>query len=98
MLFAVRFQDDPAKHETRSGYLRAHIEWLDQNADQVLVGGSLRVALDETPVGGLWVVNAESKEAVEQLIKTDPFWIQGLRSSVEILHWSKAFDDREVLI
>ncbi len=96
MLFAVRFQDHLEQHETRHRYLKAHIEWLDQNADCVLVGGSLRISPDEMPVGGLWIVRAKTKEAVELLIETDPFWVQGLRSSVEILYWSKAFEDREV--
>ena len=85
-LFAVRFQDDQGRHETRRKYLKAHIEWLDQNSEHVLVGGSLRKEPDEMPVGGLWIVKAASKEAVESLIKTDPFWQHRLRSSVEILY------------
>ncbi len=96
MLFAVQFQDDPNKLATRQQYLQSHIDWLDQNADLVLVGGSLRKSPDDEPVGGLWIVNAETKEAVQQLIETDPFWIQGLRISVEILYWSKAFEERKV--
>jgi len=31
-------------------------------------------------------------------LKTDPFYTSGLRQSYEILHWSKANDDRKVLI
>lgn len=96
MLFAVRFEDDQGKSATRKQYLDAHIAWLDQHADSVLVGGSLRLEPDTNPVGGLWIVKASSKEAVEALIETDPFWQQGLRSNVEILYWSKAFEDRQV--
>lgn len=96
MLFAVRFQDDLSKHATRQQYLQAHIDWLGQNAEQVLVGGSLRKSPDDKPIGGLWLVNAETKEAVKALVEKDPFWIQGLRINVEILFWSKAFEDRKV--
>lgn len=98
MLFVVRFQDDPTQAEKRSLYLEAHIKWLDQYSKQVLVGGSLRQAPDENPVGGLWIVESESKKAVELLIETDPFWTNGLRSGVEILYWSKAFEDRQVAV
>lgn len=98
MLFAVRFEDDKSRQATRKRYLEAHIEWLDKHADHVLVGGSLRIAPDTNPVGGLWIVKAASKEAVEKLIETDPFWQQGLRCSVEILYWSKAFENRQVAV
>jgi len=94
MLFIVRFEDNQDCYETRQRFLEAHISWLDENSEQVLVGGSLRRSLDEQPVGGLWIVNAESIEVVESLIETDPFWVNGLRSSQEILHWSKAFENR----
>ena len=96
MLFAVRFDDHQEQKETRAKYLQDHISWLDANSEKVLVGGSLRVTPEENPIGGLWIVDAESKKAVEALIATDPFWIHNLRSRVEILHWSKAFEDRMV--
>ena len=96
MLFAVRFEDDQGQSAIRKRYLDAHIAWLDQHADSVLVGGSLRLESDANPIGGLWIVRASSKEVVEGLIETDPFWQQGLRSNVEILYWSKAFEDRQV--
>jgi len=98
MLFAVRFEDHQDRKETRAKYLQDHISWLEANSERVLVGGSLRVSPEENPIGGLWIVDAESKNAVETIIATDPFWVQELRSSVEILHWSKAFEDRQVSI
>ena len=96
MLFIARFKDNQNLYETRIKHLDAHIQWLDTKRDQVLVGGSLRKELDEQPVGGLWIVKADTKQAVQTLIESDPFWIHGLRSGVEILHWSKAFEDRLV--
>jgi uncharacterized protein YciI len=58
--------------------------------------GSLRNEPEEQPVGGLWIVEAESKNVIEALIESDPFWVSGLRRQYEILHWSKAFADRKV--
>jgi len=98
MLFMVRFEDHPDKLNIRERFLDAHIKWLDEQSGSVLIGGSLRHEPGDQPVGGLWVVRADSKQAVEAMIETDPFWINGLRQGKEILHWSKAFEDRMVAI
>ena len=38
----------------------------------------------------MWLVEAPSKAAVEEMLASDPFWVNGLRASVEILEWRKA--------
>lgn len=98
MLFAVRFHDRTGRAEVRRDRLQAHIDWLDEHKDVVLVGGSLRKELGESPVGGLWLVEAPDKNAVEALIQSDPFSIHGLRECHEIFHWSKAFPERKVSV
>jgi uncharacterized protein YciI len=92
MLFAVLFTDSPDQGVLRAAHLQAHLEWVALHQAQVLVAGSLREELGQVPKGGLWIVEAESKSHVQQLILTDPFWTCGLRKDVQVLHWSKAFD------
>jgi uncharacterized protein YciI len=82
----------------RAQHLQKHIEWLETNKEVIPVGGSLRVELGQVPKGGLWIAEADSKQQLDDLLKTDPFYTSGLRQSYEILHWSKANDDRKVLI
>ncbi|HLA64928.1 MAG TPA: YciI family protein [Rhodothermales bacterium] len=98
MLFIVRFTDRPDTADIRALHLPAHLDWLDAHAATVLVAGSLRPDADAPPVGGLWIVEAESREAVDVLIGTDPFWVHGLRAGVEVLLWSKARPDRQALV
>jgi uncharacterized protein len=98
MLFAVIFKDKPNSGELRKLHLAAHLAWLGLHQSVVRVGGSLRSELDQTPAGGLWIVEVDSKKTILDLIETDPFWIAGLRQSVEIFHWSKAFEERKSLI
>ena len=98
MLFAVIFKDKSNSAEVRKSNLAAHIAWLDLHQKVVRVGGSLRSELELTPAGGLWIVEADSKKTILDLIETDPFWTAGLRESVEIFHWSKAFEDRQTKI
>lgn len=98
MLFAVRFTDKPDTQAIRQQFMQAHLDWLDQNQSAVLVGGPLRADMDGAAVGSMWVVEAENRDAVVALIDTDPFWIEGLRASVEILHWIKARPQRQALV
>lgn len=97
MLFAVLFTDKPGHGALRAEHLQAHIDWVAEHQDTVLVAGSLRVEPGEVPKGGLWVVEAPSKQAVLDLMQSDPFYVFGLRQSVEVLHWSKALE-KKVLV
>jgi uncharacterized protein len=98
MLFAVIFTDKTAHADVRAANLQAHIDWLERHREVIPIGGSLREELGETPKGGLWIAVADSKAQLEELLKTDPFYIAGLRQNYEVLHWSKANTERKVLI
>lgn len=98
MLFAVILRNKPGQAALGAEHRDAHIRWLDEHHDVVRVAGSLRETFDATPVGGLWVVEADSKEAVLALLVTDPYYTCGLRSSHEVLHWRKAFPSRMVAV
>lgn len=98
MLFIARFTDKPNMGELRDKLFPAHLKWLDENKEHVLVPGSLRPDVDEASVGGLWIVQADSKAEVEQMFQGDPFFANGLRAKVEIYFWKKAFEDRKVSI
>lgn len=98
MLFIARFTDKPNMEELREKLFPAHLEWLTANKDAVLVPGSLRPDVNEASVGGLWIIQGDSKAEVEALYKTDPFWTNGLRQGAEVFYWKKAFEDRKVEI
>jgi uncharacterized protein YciI len=89
-LFAVRLHDKPGTAALRRQLLQAHLEWVAAQGDTLRAAGSLRESPEATPVGGLWVVRAPDRAAVEALIATDPFTTGGLRAGWDIFHWSKA--------
>ncbi|WP_231502272.1 YciI family protein [Paracidovorax avenae] len=89
MLFAVLFTDRPDQSDVRAAHLQAHIAWLEQHKEIIPVGGSLRQEMGQTPKGGLWVAEADSKEQIEELLKSDLFLIAGLRQNYEIRIGSK---------
>jgi len=96
MLFVVRFTDHQHRLHIRKQFLPAHLEWLEAHKKNVLVPGSLRPEPDAAPVGACWIVEAQGKSEVEHLLQSDPFWVQGLRQTCEIMLWLKAFPDRQV--
>jgi uncharacterized protein len=98
MLFIAKFTDKPNSSELRDKLLSAHFKWLDENKKKVLVPGSLRPDVDGPSLGGLWIIEADSKAEVDEIFKTDPFYANGLRAKVEVYFWKKAFEDRKVPI
>ena len=96
MLFFVRFTDNPERLAIRNEFLPAHLAWLEKHQDIVRVAGSLRPEVEAAPIGAARVVEAKDRKEIESLLKSDPFWAQGLHQSVQILHWSKAFPKRTV--
>jgi uncharacterized protein YciI len=40
------------------------------------------------------LVEAPARQAVLDLMESDPFYVCGLRQGVEVLHWSKALEKK----
>jgi len=98
MLFVVLFQDNPALGlDVRRQHMSEHLSFLERNAKQIRAAGPLKESSGD-PQGGLWIVEAESPGAVDELVKEDPFWPTGLRRSATILGWSQVFADGKRLI
>ena len=97
MLFVARFTDKPGIAERRAQLLQDHFKWLASN-DRVLVAGSLRETADGDSLGGLWIIEADSKEAAEAVYQTDPFFANGLRAKVDLYFYVKANPERKVTL
>ena len=98
MLYAVLFEDNPkAGVDVRRQYMPDHLSFLEENAQRIKAAGPLRGASGE-PQGGLWIVEADSSDRVDLLVKEDPFWPTGLRRSVRILGWAQVFADGKRLV
>ena len=95
VLFVVQFEDvyleQPERLPERAQHMQAHLDYLALHGDQIIAAGALRPTLDGVPTGGIWIVHADSIATVDTLCRDDPFWQAGLRKSVRISHWAKAF-------
>ena len=98
MLFVARFTDKPDIAERRSELLQEHFTWLAANDDKVLIAGSVRSDVGGESLGGLWIIEANSKIEAEQVYQTDPFFANGLRANVDLYHFVKAHPDKTSVI
>ena len=98
MLYVALFEDNPTLGaNVRRQYMPAHLKFLEDNAARIKAAGPLQTSSGD-PAGGLWVVKADSPDAIDALVKEDPFWPSGLRRSARILGWSQVFAEGKRLI
>jgi len=93
MLYTVLFEDNADRTELRAKHMPDHLAFLEAHAEAIRSAGPLEDTADETPAGGLWLVEAENPKAVRRLVETDPLWPTGLRKSVRILRWRQVYAD-----
>lgn len=93
MRLVMRTHDNPARLALRQELMDAHLSYLADHHAEILVAGSLREDTDGDPIGALWVLEVESVTRAQALVEGDPFYLGGLRTGYELLHWSKAFSD-----
>jgi uncharacterized protein len=95
MLFIVQFidvyADHPERLAEREQHMAAHLAYLAEHGEHIVAAGALRASAAEAPSGGIWILSVESESAAETLYKGDPFWRAGLRKSVSVSRWARAF-------
>jgi uncharacterized protein len=99
MKFVVLFEDDPdADPDIRRNHMAEHLAFLERSR-KVNAAGPLKTPGGQG-AGGIWIVDANDADEVDQLVKQDPFWPTGLRKSVRILAWSQVYAEgkRRVVI
>lgn len=84
MLFTFICTDKPDSLQIRKDARPAHLEHLDAHADQLVYGGPLFGADNETPIGSLIIADVEDREAAEKFAAEDPYNQAGLFASVVI--------------
>jgi uncharacterized protein YciI len=91
------FDDAPGMAQVRQERSDLHFDYLKRHRDRILIGGGLREAPDGAFVGGLWVLETNTREEAVRLIEDDPYYRAGLRR-YRLLVWGKAFEDVPVTL
>tara|TARA_R110000868_G_scaffold58118_11_gene179175 strand:+ start:595 stop:879 length:285 start_codon:yes stop_codon:yes gene_type:complete len=88
MYFIVYAKDKPGHTQLRIETRPDHVTWLKKSP--VPVAGPLLAADNETMIGSMLIVEADSRADVEALLPNDPYAIVDLFESVEIHPWKWA--------
>jgi uncharacterized protein YciI len=84
------FEDDPARQGVRASHADVHFDYLAAHGDRIRVGGGLREDPAGPFVGGLWVIEAATREEAAQLCEADPYFVEGLRKSYRLFVCGRA--------
>jgi len=87
MLYALICTDKPNSLDLRLANRPNHIAYLKSLGPTLVFAGPFTEADGKTMNGSLVVVEAESREAAQQLADGDPFAKAGVFASVEIRPW-----------
>lgn len=85
MYFIVYAKDKPGHTDVRAKNRPDHVAWLKANS--VPVAGPLLADDNETMIGSMLIVEAESLADVEAMLPNDPYAKAGLFESVEVHPW-----------
>ena len=72
---------------TRAKLYRQHRIHLDEAGNRgidVITAGTLVADDGETPIGSLFVVDAEDRTTLDAITRSDPYYVKGVWQTVEI--------------
>jgi len=98
MPYAISWMDEPDTAAIRMKLRDAHLDYMRKNLSRVLASGGLLDDPAETGIGGLIVLDIDSRKEAEEFVKADPFYIGGLYKNPTIVRWRKAFFDGKAFI
>jgi uncharacterized protein YciI len=87
MLFIIHALDKPGALPTRLGHYDAHKAFLSDTTPygvKIVMSGPQVADDGETMIGSLFLVEADSREAVERFNRADPFHAAGIWDVVTI--------------
>lgn len=88
MLFVAICVDKPNHLELRKRTRESHLEYMASLGDALKFGGRIMSGPDETPSGSILFLEADSKEAISEILDKDPYNQVGLfeHSAIEPFH------------
>jgi uncharacterized protein YciI len=95
MRYIAIFTDIDDGAAIRGELTAAHQKFLRDNKGRLRLAGAVRDEHGGTPAGGVWVFDTETKAEADAIVRADPFFSAGLRSSYQLFAWGTApgFED-----
>lgn len=96
MQYVVIFDDSPEMLLIRKARSTQHMAYLKENRNEILIGGGLREDPGGVFVGGMWILEVESRERAVTLIENDPYFVTAYRA-YRLFVWGKALPESVLL-
>ena len=84
MLYVIYQVDKPNSQAIRAAQRAAHLKYLDDHEDILVLGGAMLAEDGTTRTGSVLIINVPSQEAAERFSADEPFRQAGLFERVEI--------------
>ena len=97
MRLVAIFEDTAAMPDVRARLEQAHLDYLRAHVGEIVLAGGLRESPGASYVGGLWILEVDSKERALQLVRGDPFY-QAEARPYKLLVWGKALPDLQAVL
>jgi uncharacterized protein YciI len=85
VLWIMYAEDRPGSAALRAATKDAHLAYLEEHADVVMVGGALLADDSPARLGSCLIVNLPSRAAMEEWARNEPFTRAGLFERVTIV-------------
>lgn len=94
MLYVTHCLDKSDTSSIRQANHSAHRDHLGSALVKIVVAGPLVAEDGETPIGSLFIVEADSRGEVEAFHNADPLWTEGVWGEMRIQAFLKRIDRR----
>ena len=84
MAFHVLCLDDPTKTALRQSLRAEHLEYIVARKDKLISGGPLRSDDGQTPLGAVYVLDADTRDEVAEFFAKEPYMQASLFRDVQI--------------
>jgi len=90
MQFMIQCFDKPASLALRMATRERHLAHVDASGMNILIAGPM-LSEDDQPIGSLFLIEAESREAARRFVDSDPYVEAGLFERIDIRGFRKVF-------
>jgi uncharacterized protein YciI len=84
MLYIIYQIDKPHSETMRAAHRTAHLQYLDDHQDILVLGGAMLAEDGQTRTGSVLIINVPGREEAERFSAHEPFRKAGLFERVEI--------------
>lgn len=93
MAYMIATYDKPGHEHVRDRVRQSHLEYLEANVTKVIAGGGFLNDEGTSVIGGLILLDVETRDEAQAFIDADPFMAADLFERVELIRWRMSFLD-----